>query len=128
MALLYVGEVMPKSMDALKMRLYVSGSVVAFASALSVGLAGINLEIKMSPKKPSMVRQMASVKDDLQDCPDLHFLLCAPANIRRIAKVGQSDLVHGDDDLQGKLTLRKQNLRICQSAFKCVALCVSCFG
>lgn len=61
MALLYVGDVMPKSIDALRMRLYVNGSVVALAIAVSAELAELGLKMNTRPKKPIKARPMASV-------------------------------------------------------------------
>lgn len=61
MALLYVGDVMPKSIDALIMRLYVNGSVVAFAIAVSAELAELGLKMNTRPKKPIKTRPMTSV-------------------------------------------------------------------
>jgi hypothetical protein len=68
-ALLYVGEVMPKSIDALKMRLYASGSVVEFATAVSVEVEveELGLKMTMSPKKASKPRHIASVYRDFRD-------------------------------------------------------------
>jgi hypothetical protein len=52
---------MPKSIDALKMRLYVSGSVVEFATAVSVEVAELGLKMAMSPNRASKPRHMARV-------------------------------------------------------------------
>lgn len=61
MALLYVGDVMPKSIDALRMRLYVNGSVVDFAIAVSAELGELGPKINTSPNKIIKARQMTSV-------------------------------------------------------------------
>jgi hypothetical protein len=83
---LYVGEVMPKSIDALKMRLYVSGSVVEFATAVSVGAVELGLKMAMSPKKASRPRHMPSVYCDFRDCPELHPFVFALAGKRNVTK------------------------------------------